>query len=355
MIMPLVLLGVGLALLIVGGEWLVAGAARLAARLGMSALVIGLTVVAFGTSAPELVVTLDAGWRGGDAANLALGNVVGSNIFNVLFILGACALITPLVVNLRIVRIEAPIMIAASAALLWFTRDGLLGRTEGALLFASLLVYVAFTLWQAPRADTTPGHTPVTGLTGTLLRVLAGLVLLVVGARILVTGAVQIAAQIGLSETVIGLTIVAAGTSLPEVAASIIATVRGQRDMAVGNVIGSNIFNILAVAGLAAIVAPSGLPAPTALSTVDGPIMLAVAVACLPIFFTGHRIARWEGAIFLGYYIAYVSWLLLDAAGHDAAGAFSTTMLLFVVPLTLLTLAISLWRAWREHGKQTAL
>lgn len=350
----------GLALLIAGGELLVSGAARLALRFGIPPLVIGLTVVAFGTSAPELVVTLDAAWQGGGAADLALGNVVGSNIFNVLFILGLCALIAPLTVGLRMIRIEVPLMIAASALLLWFARDGIINRIEGGLLFIALAAYVAFTLRYAraaaqaeKAAGETPASTAPAGMPGQLLRIIGGLMMLVLGAHWLVGGATDVARIMGLSETIIGLTIVAAGTSMPEVAASIMATVRGQRDMAVGNVIGSNLFNILAVTGLAALIAPHGIPAATSIRAFDGPVMLAVAIACLPIFFTGYRIARWEGGVFLGYYIAYVGYLILGATAHDSLDTYSHIMMLFVVPLTLLTLGLSLYRALFHTPRQT--
>ena len=350
----------GLALLIAGGELLVSGAARLALRFGIPPLVIGLTVVAFGTSAPELVVTLDAAWQGGGAADLALGNVVGSNIFNVLFILGLCALIAPLTVGLRMIRTEVPLMIAASALLLWFSRDGMINRIEGGLLFIALIAYVAFTLRHARAAakaelaagDAAPPPAPPAGVAGQLLRIIGGLAVLVLGAHWLVSGATDVARILGISETIIGLTIVAAGTSMPEVAASIMATVRGQRDMAVGNVIGSNLFNILAVTGLAALIAPHGIPAVASIRAFDGPVMLAVAIACLPIFFTGYRIARWEGGVFLGYYIAYVGYLILGATAHDSLDAYSDVMLLFVVPLTLLTLGLSLYRALFHAPRQ---
>ena len=177
--------------------------------------------------------------------------------------------------------------------------------------------------------------------------VIVGLVLLVVGARWLVDGAVSIARALELSELVIGLTIVAVGTSLPEVATSVIASLRGERDIAVGNIVGSNLFNILAVLGLSAVVAPNGVNVPVAALQFDIPFMIAVAVACLPIFFTGYRIARWEGALFLAYYVAYTIYVILDAAKHDALPAYSTVLLEFAVPLTAVTLGLLAVRAWR--------
>ncbi|PWG62566.1 calcium/sodium antiporter [Sediminicurvatus halobius] len=336
----------GLVLLVLGGEWLVRGASRLAARLGVPSLVIGLTVVAFGTSAPELAVTVGAAVSGGPAADLALGNVVGSNIFNVLFILGISALVTPLAVNLRMVRLEVPVMIAVSVLCLVLIANGHVGRAEGLLLVAGLVAYTVFTLVQSRAAASADDAAP----TGTgavwrqLLLIVGGLVVLVVGSRLLLHGAVGAARLIGVSETVIGLTIVAAGTSLPELTTSVLAGLRGERDIAVGNVVGSNIFNILGVLGLAAVIAPAGVIAPPAVIAFDGWVMLAVAALCLPVFFTGYRIERWEGGLFLLYYLAYSAWLILDATGHDALPAFSGVMLWGVLPLTVLTLVVSLRR-----------
>lgn len=347
-----VLFVVGLGLLVLGAELLVRGASLLAAAIGISPLVVGLTVVSFGTSAPELAISVQASWA--DQADLALGNVVGSNAFNVLFILGIAALIGPLIVAQQLVRIDVPLMIGASVLLLLLSLDGSIGRLDGVLLFTAIVAYNVVLVRQSRRrsaaappeeavaADRTPEGSD--GRDGGILRqvgfVVAGLALLVLGSGWLVDGAVEIAAAFGVSELVIGLTIVAAGTSLPEVATSIIASLRGERDIAVGNVVGSNLYNILAILGLSALVAPDGLPVAPSLIRFDLPVTIAVAIACLPIFFTGHRIARWEGALFLGYYVAYVLYLLLDAAEHDALPAYSVVMLAFVLPLTALTLVV---------------
>jgi cation:H+ antiporter len=192
------------------------------------------------------------------------------------------------------------------------------------------------------------------GILMDLLLIAAGLALLVLGARWLVDGAVAIARHFGLSELIIGLTIVAVGTSLPGVAATVVASLRGERDIAVGNVIGSNLFNILAVLGLTALLAPAGVPVSSAALRLDIPVMIAVAVACLPVFFTGHLIARWEGALFLGYYLAYASYLILYATEHALLPAFSGAMLGFVLPLTAITLAVLAWRAWRAGTRSQA-
>ncbi len=357
----ILLLIAGLALLIIGAEILVRGASRLAAAAGISPLVIGLTVVAFGTSSPELAVSVQSAFAG--QADIALGNVVGSNIFNVLFILGVSALIIPLVVAQQLVRLDVPIMIGISVLVYLFGLNGQIGRLEGLVLFAGIVAYTGFLIRQS-RKETKEvqqeyaqefGDRPPHGIRFTivnLLLVVGGLVLLVLGARWLVDSAVSLAQALGLSELIIGLTIVAAGTSMPEVATSIVAAIRGERDIAVGNVVGSNIFNLLAVLGLTSLVAPDGVPVPAAALAFDLPVMTAVAVACLPVFFTGFRIARWEGALFLGYYAAYVLYLILDATQHDALPLFSNVMLLFVVPLTVLTLVVLVVR--QRRARRTA-
>jgi cation:H+ antiporter len=351
--MTVVLFVAGLGLLVLGAEWLVKGASRLAAALGISPLVIGLTVVAYGTSAPEMAVSVKSAWAG--QPDLALGNVVGSNIFNVLFILGASAIITPLVVSSQLIRLDVPIMIGASLLTLLLAGDGSVGRLDGAILFALAVAYTVFQVRQsrkesaAVREEYGREFGPSRSATaGNLAFIAAGLVLLVLGSRWLVNGAVAFAQALGVSELIIGLTIVAAGTSLPEVATSILAAFRGERDIAVGNVVGSNIFNLLAVLGLAGLVAPVGLPAPAALLRFDLPVMVAVALACLPIFASGALIARWEGALFLFYYAAYTAYLVLAAQQHDALPAFSAVMEAFVLPLTAVTLVVVGWRAWRR-------
>jgi len=347
-----VLFVAGLALLVLGAEWLVKGASRLAAANGISPLVIGLTVVAYGTSAPEVAVSVKSAWAG--QADLAIGNVVGSNIFNVLFVLGIAALIAPLLVSSQLVRVDVPIMVGLSVLAFALAADGTIGRVDGVILLAGAIAYTVFQIRQsrkesaAVRDEYAKEFEPArSSAAANAAYVAAGLVLLVLGSRWLVAGAVAFAKALGVSELIIGLTVVSAGTSLPEVATSILAAVRGERDIAVGNVVGSNIFNILAVLGIGAMVAPSGLPVSPALIRFDLLVMVAVAVACLPIFASGAVIARWEGGLFLGYYAAYTAYLILDAQGHDALPAFSAVMEAFVLPLTAITLAVIGWRAWR--------
>jgi cation:H+ antiporter len=340
---------IGLVFLIAGAEALVRGASRLAAALGLSPLVIGLTVVAYGTSAPELSVSVQSALSG--QVDIALGNVVGSNIFNVLFILGVSALIAPLLVAQQLVHLDVPLMIGVSVLLLVLALDGVVGRVDGALLCVGMVVYTIFAIrlsWsegatiqeEYTREFGNQAAKTTTSLLVQIGYIVIGLALLVFGSRWLVSGAVTFAQWLGVSELVIGLTIIAAGTSLPEVATSIIASIRGERDIAVGNVVGSNIFNILAVLGLSSIVAAEGIPVSSAVLRFDLPVMIAVAVACLPIFVSGHLIARWEGALFFAYYIAYTLYLILDAAGHDALPAFSGLMLSAVLPLTVITLTV---------------
>jgi cation:H+ antiporter len=355
----LLLFVIGGVLLIVGAELLVRGASRLAVRAGISPLVVGLTVVAFGTSSPELAVTVGSAYLGD--ADVALGNVIGSNIFNVLFILGLSALFAPLVVAQQLVRLDVPLMMGVSVLALILSLDGAVGRWDGLLLFSCVIAYTAFLVRQSRKEtkgvreeyDEAFGDGRRRGATWVIevAQVAVGLALLVAGARWLVEAAVATATAMGVSSLVIGLTIVAAGTSLPEVATSVLATLRGERDIAVGNVVGSNIFNILCVLGLGSVVAPAGIPVPPGALTFDFPVMIAVAIATLPIFITGYTIARWEGAVFLAYYVAYTVYLVLDATEHDALNEFGAAMTWFVLPLTALTLALSLHRALRARPR----
>ena len=350
----------GLLALVAGAELLVRGASRLADALGLSPLVIGVTVVSFGTSAPEAAVSIGAALDG--RGELALGNVVGSNIVNVLIILGISAAIVPLAVHRQLIRQEVPVMLGACVLFAAQAFDGRIGRADGLLLTLLLVGYTAF-LVRGARADAaaareTPagpagGHSsePARGQAAERTRaaalreaaiqigfVIAGLVLLVGGAQALVGAATSFARALGVSELVIGLTIVAVGTSLPELAASVAAALRGHGDLAVGNVVGSNVFNLLGCAGLAAALSPDGLVVPEALRHFDLLVMIAVALACLPIFFSGHRIDRWEGVLLAAYGAAYLAYTLLAASQHDALPAFSGAMLGFVVPLTVVAI-----------------
>jgi cation:H+ antiporter len=302
----------GAALLYGGAEGLVRGASSLALRLGMTPLVIGLTVVAFGTSTPELVVSVEAALAG--KGSLAVGNVVGSNIGNVGLILGLSALIAPLAVQARIIRLDLPLLVLVSAGVAVLLLDGEMGRGEGALLFAGLIAYVGFTLRASRResaavaqefAEGVPRPTGSAALDAVL--VLGGLALLAVGARLLVSGATTIAQAAGVEEAVIGLTVVAIGTSLPELATSVVAALKGEGDIAVGNVVGSNLFNILGILGIAALVRPLSAGG---IDAVDLWVMLGAAVLLLPMMWTGRRVSRLEGGVLVAGYVAYVAYLL---------------------------------------------
>jgi cation:H+ antiporter len=279
--------------------------------------------------------------------------VVGSNILNVLCILGLSATIAPLVVSRQLIRIEVPLMLGLSVLVMGLGWNGHIGRSEGAALVACLLIYTLLLIRQARTdADTAPAAEPQPTLRRwprDVSLVVVGLGLLALGARWLVVGAVSIAKALGLSDLIIGLTIVAAGTSLPEVVTSILASLRGQRDIAVGNIVGSNLFNLMGVLGLTALVAPSGIEVSDAVFGFDLPVMVAAALVCLPVFFTGGVISRWEGVVLLGYYLAYTAYLVLAANDHDALGVFSSTMLWFVLPLTVLTLTVTTLQSFRKR------
>ena len=351
----ILMFALGIIALVLGAEALVRGASKLALSFGISPLVVGLTVVAFGTSAPETTVSVSAVLSG--QTDIAVGNVVGSNIFNVLFILGIAALVIPLSVNAQVIRQEVPMMIGASALLLVFILDQRVSFFESAFLFILLIAYTVFLVVQSRRqsalvqdeyaSELRPsaqvawdGKLPVQ-----IALVIGGLALLILGSQWLVEAATGFARDLGISELVIGLTIVAAGTSLPEVAASVSAAIKGERDIAVGNVIGSNLFNILGCVGAAGLASGcDGLAIGLAVVTFDIWVMLAVALACLPIFVSGREIARWEGGLFLGYYAAYAGYLILAAQQHDQLQAYSSVMLSFVVPITIVTLIVSFIR-----------
>lgn len=348
----------GLTLLVLGAEVLVRGASRLAISLGISPLIVGLTIVAFATSSPELAVSIGGALDG--KTDLALGNVVGSNIFNLLFVLGASALAAPLLVDRELVWREIPIMIGVSLLFWGLALDGHISRGDGLLFLGLLTAYLAALVVISRRQ---PGSIELPELPAEiqtdparlrsvqLAMIVAGLCLLVLGSQWLVSASVNIARWLGISELVIGLTILAAGTSLPEAATSVMAALRGQRDIAAGNIIGSCIFNLLAVLGATAAIAPDGLAVASSLLTFDIEVMIAASIACLPITFTGHRIARWEGALFLAYYAAYAIYLILYAQSHDTLDEYTLVMTSVVIPLTAITLIVLITREWRRRRR----
>ncbi|CAD5375601.1 Putative antiporter CaxA [Pseudomonas sp. OF001] len=358
-LMTFVYLIAGLVLLVAGAEVLVRGAARLAAQFGIPPLIIGLTVVAFGTSAPETAVSVQAALDG--SGDIAVGNVVGSNIANVLLILGLSALVAPLIVSRQLIRLDVPLMIGASLVTWALAMDGKLGRLDGALLFGGVVAYTLFLIISSRKDKGAAEGDEFAEEFGlheapkpyawavNLGLLVAGLVLLVGGSNLLVEGAVALAKALGLSELVIGLTVIAIGTSLPELATSMIAAFKGERDIAVGNVVGSNIFNLLCVLGLASLVAPLPISVSANALSFDFPVMIAVALACMPIFFAGYRINRWEGALFAAYYAIYTTWLIMHSTDAPGLAMFSQAMTWFVLPLTLVTLVVIGFRAWQQQ------
>ncbi|AFM12796.1 calcium/sodium antiporter [Turneriella parva] len=337
----LLILG-GLVALVVGGEFLVRGATGLAVAAKVSSLVIGLTVVAYGTSAPELVVSIQAAANG--SPEIAMANVVGSNIFNLLFILGICGLIAPLAVSSQLLRIDVPVMILASGLVWVFAIPGKIAPWQGAFLLAVIIVYTTFIVRSSRKKSRKvkaeydkalkDEKEEVAGypIWLSLVFVALGLTVLVFGARWLVEGSVTLARRFGVSETVIGLTIVAGGTSLPELAASAVATFRGERDIAIGNLVGSNISNLLVILGIAPLMG-GGLQVAPQLLQFDIPVMVASAIACLPLFFVGHKFSRGEGMLFLLSYLSYATYLILLATGSGAIGGFQQMMLTVALPI----------------------
>lgn len=328
-------------------------ALRLAASLQVRPLIIGLSLVAFGSSAPQLTVGLQAAYTG--APDVAVGSVIGSNIFNVLVTLGLAALIIPLRVSRQLVRLDIPLMIGASLLVYLLALDERIGRLEGALLLLGLVAYLAI-LWHQSRHHArtypAPGPRPQRGVGfwfGTLALMLTGLGLLSLAGHLLLEAAVEVAVDLGLSERVIGLTVVAVCTSLPELATSLIAALRGEREIAVGNVIGSNLFNLLAVLGLTALVAPVPLSiSPNALAF-DLPVMLGVAVLTLPVFYSGYRVTRAEGLVFLCLYLAYGLHVVAFTTGMPLANRLEQLMLLYVLPTLAVVLMYTTVRAWRRQ------
>lgn len=355
--MVYVLFVLGLVVLVAGADFLVRGASGFASQMNIPPLVVGLTIVAFGTSMPELAVSVRSALSG--QAGIAVGNVIGSNIFNVLFILGISAVITPLAVSLKMIRFDIPIMISAALMMFFMSMDGIIGRGDGILLFFCIIAYTVWLYMQGKAESETAipsGPYDQNRNTGGravflyIFHICVGLVFLSMGSKWLVDGAVFMARRVGVSELTIGLTIIAAGTSLPEGASSVMAAFKGERDIAIGNVVGSNIFNILSVLGLSGIVSASGIPVDTIALHFDIPAMIAVSVLCLPIFFTHGKIERWEGALFLGYYSAYTVYLLLVASHHRMLESYRFVMSFAVIPLTVIAVLLSVYYHRRKEG-----
>jgi cation:H+ antiporter len=315
MVLNVTLFLLGLVVLVAGAEALVRGAVRIARALGVSPFVVGFTLVGFGTSAPELVVSLSAALN--DSPELALGNVVGSNIANVGLILGIAAVIRPLAAKMRLLRVEVPVMIAASLLLWYLCRDNVLGRIDGAVLLGGFLVLAVY-MYRTAREEP-PEVKEEVGLTAAVhmrvwvaaLLVVIGMVGLIGGAHLMVTAAVSMAKALGVSEWLIGLTIVAVGTSLPEVAATAAAAFRGESDIALGNVVGSNLFNILLILGTTVLVKPMGVS--DAAINREIPVMIGFAVLMIVVAANGMVVRRWEGVLLLAAYAAFLTWQVAAA------------------------------------------
>jgi len=321
----------GMIELIMGADWLVKGSVRLAERLRISALVIGLTVVAFGTSAPELAVTMQATANG--SPEIAIGNVIGSNIQNLMLVLGLSAMFVSLKVSRRILWVDMPLLLALTAALGVISLDGYISQSDGLLLTGTLVVYTWLSIKHG-RTSRTQSTTDGVQLSGKLqatesrssrpaesrsivlsaLQILAGLVLLAQGGNLFVEAARSLASRFGMSELTIGVTVVAFGTSLPEIVTCVLAAIRGHRDLAVGNVIGSNLFNILCVLGITSLTSAGGLPISAKAIQFDIPLMLAVTVLSFAVCLTGSRIVRGEGILMLLIFASYVGWLVAENA-----------------------------------------
>ncbi len=354
----IVALIIGLACLVGGAEFLVKGAAAVATRLGIEPVIIGLTVVAFGTSAPELAVSVSSGLSGN--SDVAFGNVVGSNIVNILLILGASAIVGGLAVTQRIIRLDVPLLIVVSVVALLMSLDNKVGRIDGVILFAGIVAYTGWLIRASRREggdvvdeyqeaiETVEGAAVDQPVAVQVGYVLVGLVTLVIGSQLLVNSATDIATELGVSELVIGLTVVAIGTSLPEFATSMLAAFRGQRDIAVGNVVGSNLFNLMSVLGLTSIVSPDGVNVSDASLRLDFPVMLAATIVLIPIFWNGFEIKRWEGFVLVAFYVLYVVYLIVDANDSDAADVIAPAALI-VAPLVLMTFAVTGFQGWRRH------
>lgn len=351
----------GLFLLVIGAEALVRGSSRLAAIAGVSPLVIGLTIVAFGTSSPETAVSVVSSIKG--QADLSVGNVVDSNIFNILCILGLSALIIPLGVSRQLIRFDVPVMILSSALLFLFGLNGNISRGEGVIFLTGIFAYTGILLYKSKKesAAIKEEYEKEFGFHNgrslkkwavNILLIIIGLALLVIGSKWLVDGATAMARSLGASELIVGLTIVAAGTSLPELATSVLASIRGERDIAVGNIIGSNVYNILGVLGLSSVVNAGGIKVSRAATAFDIPVMAAVAAACLPVFLTGRMISRWEGALFFAYYLAYTAYLILLATGHHFTGAYAFWFSSAIIPATIVVLLFTLISGLRRARRK---
>lgn len=313
----------GLGLLVVGAALVVNGASHLATLLRVSPMVIGLTIVAIGTSTPELAVGITAGLQGN--GGLGVGNIAGANVFVMLFIVGLSALWRPLPLHLQVFRLELPMIVVAAVLMTFLAWDGVLSRLDGGVMFLAGLAYTAALFWVTRRESARakrefleeygPETVPTTrprwrGQLWYAAMLIVGIGLTVLGADCLVRGAVATAQRLGVSTTIIGLTIVAFGTSSPELVTTLVATIKDDRDVAIGNILGSGIYNILIILSIACMVTPGGLPVEPQVLSFDIPLMAGVAIGAIPVFITGKRISRLEGGLGVAIYLAYLAWLI---------------------------------------------
>ncbi|WP_291474446.1 calcium/sodium antiporter [Corynebacterium sp.] len=330
--MSWILLILGFAVLVVGGELLVRGATAVSVRMGISPMVVGLTVVAIGSSLPELAVGIDAALRG--STGLVTGNIVGTNIVNLLLILGISAAMRPIRSGRQTMRLDLPAVVIVAALLLLLSLGGSLGRTSGVLLLVVGVIYTGLILWyvrqqaRRPEPAAAPDNVVEAGTDAaaaadtagrpgwlSILRDIAYLVVgigtVILGADWLVTGAIDIASELGVSDTLIGLTVVAIGTSAPELVTSVVATMRGHASMAVGNLIGSSVYNIVFILGLTVVISPDAIPVESVVLQVDMPVMLGVSLLVATMFRTGRRVTRREGLLLVLSYLVYLSYLVM--------------------------------------------
>lgn len=334
--------------LITAAHFVVKGASKIASHFGMSSLTIGLTIVAFGTSAPEIAINLTS--LSSDHFDLAFGNILGSNIFNILFILGITAVITPLKISMKLIRIDVPIMILASMLVWLFAQDYTISRTNGVMLIGLLAMYILFSLYltkkesrritQSLENAVSPQMTDI-HLGRAIIYFLIGSIAIAISSHFLVLHSLSLARELGLSELIIGLTILSYGSGAPEIAVSVMAAKGKEYDIAVGNIIGSCIFNILLVLGLSSIIYPYSHLSIGSVNF-DIPIMIGAAIVCLPLFLTQHKMERWEGALLLFYFVAYLTYIILHSQGHDSAKPYGLMMVSFVLPMTATGLIITL-------------
>jgi cation:H+ antiporter len=350
----------GVVLLVVGADLLVRGSSRLALAVGLSPLIVGLTVVSFGTSAPELAVSLQAAAAG--TTEMAFGNVVGSNICNVLLILGLAALAAPLEIAPAVLRRDLPFLFGLSLLTALLALDGRLGTADGLVLLACGVAHAVVSVRQERQDPLVELPKEGERKRGTRVAVdvasiVGGLALLVGGAHLLVGAAVSFARALGISDLVVGLTIVAVGTSLPEIAASVLASLRGARDIAVGNVVGSNLLNLAIVLALTAIVAPGGVRVPADALAADLSVMLGATLLCVPVFLKDRRVTRGEGFFFVSLYALYTTWLALKTQESPQLARLEAVVLFVVFPV--LAVAVLVWsvkaaRRWRRGSPPAA-